>query len=105
MNGWALVLLALFALGGGAAIVGFLRLFQRLENQMNKQTQTLQTEMLEMSRQMNRQLSGNANIVHDYTRLMGEFQNRLGQLQESTQSMIRIGEDISSLQDILKTPK
>jgi len=54
---------------------------------------------------MNEQLMGNSSVIKDYTRLMGEFQHRLGQLQESTQSMIHIGRNISSLQDILKAPK
>ena len=92
--------------GGGAALVfWFLRSFERLEDQLNQQTRLFQTELLQISRQMNEQLTSNTSVVQDYTRLMGEFQNRLGQLQESTQSMIHIGQDISSLQDILKAPK
>ena len=86
----------------------FLTMFrasQRLEERLIQQNQSVQTQLLEMSRQMNQQLSQNASVVQDYTRVMGEFQNRLGQLQESTQSMIRIGQDISSLQDILQAPK
>ena len=103
---WIIAGFALVVLGGVAlAITWLLRIFQRLETQLNQQTQVIQSEMLRASHQMNEQLTSNANIVHNYSRLMGEFQNRLGQLQESTQSMIRIGSDISSLQDILRTPK
>jgi len=36
---------------------------------------------------------------------IGNLQYRLGQLQEATQSMVTIGKDISSLQDILRAPK
>ena len=82
-----------------------LQSIQRLAGQLNQQTQMVQSELLKMSRQMNEQLTSNSTVVQDYSRLMGEFQHRLGQLQESTQSMIRIGRDISSLQDILKAPK
>lgn len=78
---------------------------RRVEAQLNQQTQMVQAELLRLSRQMNEQLTSNTSVVSGYTHLMGEFQNRLGQLQESTQSMIRIGRDISSLQDILKAPK
>lgn len=81
------------------------RAFERLDRELNRHSQTLQSELLQVSRQMNEQLTGNSSVIKDYTRLMGEFQNRLGQLQESTQSMIHIGRDISSLQDILKAPK
>lgn len=91
--------------GLGAFFYFGLQSQRRLEGELNRQTQTFQAELLKLSRQMNDQLSSNSSVVHDYTRLMGEFQNRLGQLQESTQSMIRIGRDISSLQDILKAPK
>ena len=101
----------------GAALAAFLiivstlfaftliRFFLKLENQINQQTQAFQKELLLLSNRMNENLTSNAEVVKDYTRLMGDFQNRLGQLQESTHSMIRIGQDISSLQDILKAPK
>lgn len=81
------------------------RSFDRLDREIGRLSQTLQSELLQVSRQMNEQLTGNSSVIKDYTRLMGEFQHRLGQLQESTQSMIHIGRDISSLQDILKAPK
>lgn len=86
-------------------IIFFLRSFLRLENQLGLQTQTLQKELLLLSNRMSEHLTSNATVVKDYTRLMGDFQNRLGQLQESTRSMIQIGQDISSLQDILRAPK
>lgn len=95
---------AFFILSIFLAVV-FARSFRHLEHQMNLQTQALQRELLLLSNRMNEQLTSSAVVVKDYTRLMGDFQNRLGQLQESTQSMIRIGQDISSLEDILKAPK
>lgn len=81
------------------------RALRELEGRMSRQTQLIQGQLLDMSQQMNQQLSRNVSAVHDYTKIVGEFQSRLGQLQESTQSMIRIGQDISSLQDILRAPK
>lgn len=99
------ILLVVMASGLGFFLYANFQAQRRLEAQMNQQTQMVQTELLRLSRQMNEQLTSNTSVVSDYTRLMGEFQNRLGQLQESTQSMIRIGRDISSLQDILKAPK
>lgn len=90
---------------GAAVFLWILRAFHRLESHLSNQTQIFQGELLQLSRQMNEQLTSNTSVVKDYTRLMGDFQNRLGQLQESTHSMIRIGQDISSLQDILRAPK
>ena len=98
--------LALFALAVSATLgLWIFRSFQKLEISLGQQTQTFQKELLQISRQMNEQLTSNTSVVQGYTQLMGEFQHRLGQLQESTQSMIQIGRDISSLQDILRAPK
>ena len=98
-------LILLVIAGFGAFLYLNLQSQRRLERELNQQTQTVQAELLRLSCQMNEQLTSNSSVVQDYTRLMGEFQHRLGQLQESTQSMIRIGSDIASLQDILKAPK
>ncbi len=101
----SIALLVFFLVGGGLALSWMLRSLVRLESQIGQQSQLFQGELSRISNQMNAQMTSSATVVKDYTRLMGEFQNRLGQLQESTQSMIRIGEDISGLQDILKAPK
>ncbi len=105
MNILAVLLLAIALSIGIFVFVQALRVFKHLEGKINQQTQLFQSELLQMSRHMNEQLTSNASVVQDYTRLMGEFQNRLGQLQKSTETMIHIGQDISSLQDILKAPK
>lgn len=103
MNNTAVLILALGL--GGAVLFWVLRTFDRLEKELNRQTQVLQSELLKISTKMNEQLTNNTSLVQDYARQLGEFQNRLGQLQEATHSMIRIGQDISSLQDILRAPK
>lgn len=93
----------------GVSVVFFvyrvLESHRRLESSLDEQTRLFQKELLNLSRQMNEQLSCNTHIVQNYATQMGELQNRLGQLQESTQTMIHIGRDISSLQDILRAPK
>lgn len=99
--------MAVWVLGLGilGILVQHLRSFKRLEQDLNQLAKSFQSELFQMSAQMNQHLSTNTTVVQDYARLMGEFQHRLGQLHESTQSMIHIGRDISSLQDILKAPK
>lgn len=88
----------LLALGGlGAA--GFLGVWIFYSFQL------LQSNLLQVSRQLHDEIASNKVAVRDYTRLMGEFQNRLGQLQAATQTMIRMGEDISNLENILRAPK
>lgn len=96
----------MIALGG----LGFLafwisRSFVRIEREFHRQSQLFQNELLNLSRQMNGHLTNSTTIAQNYARQMGELQNHLGQLQQSTQTMIHIGRDISSLQDILKAPK
>jgi DNA recombination protein RmuC len=80
-----------------------------LQREMAALRSALQTQVLELSRQMNMQLENNTRFLretHDgYSRAVGQVQHRLGQLQEATQSMVEIGKDISSLQNILKAPK
>lgn len=90
---------------GGVLLFWVFRSFERLSIEVNQLRGSFHSELLQISGQMNQQLTNNASVVQDYTRLMGEFQHRLGQLQESTQAMIHIGRDISSLQDILRAPK
>lgn len=99
-------LLGIVALGATGAL-GFviLQVLRHVEKALSRQTQLFQKELIDLSRQMNHQLSSTASVVQSYAHQMGELQNRLGQLQESTQTMIHIGRDISSLQDILKAPK
>lgn len=90
---------------GIAAYMRNARTYRVLEGRIQEQTQTLQSELLKLATQVGEQLTTNTLVVKDYTRVMGDFQSRLGQLQESTHSMIRVGEDISSLQEILRAPK
>ncbi len=102
----SLVIIVALAVGVATILIFWLFWsFQRLERELHRQTQIFQSELLQVTRQVTEQISGSTTVVQDYTRLMGEFQNRLGQLQKSTETMIGIGRDISSLQDILRAPK
>ena len=69
----------------------------------------LNTQILELSNQLNQQLHKNnqflAQTQDGYRDAVGQVQHRLGELQQATRSMIEIGKDISSLQNILKSPK
>jgi DNA recombination protein RmuC len=58
---------------------------------------------------MNEQLTQNTQFLQQthagYRDAVGSVQHRLGELQEATKSMMDIGRDIASLQQILKAPK
>lgn len=80
-----------------------------MQREMTNLQSTMQNQILELSRQMNAQLENNNRFLREtqdgYSRTVGQIQHRLGELQESTQSMMSIGKDISSLQNILQAPK
>ena len=87
--------------------------------QMQAQNQALlqQTELLrqtqqgmsgqlnEIMRTVNETLSKGQGNISSQLRVVGEIQQKLGVLEESTNQMKAIGRDISSLQDILRAPK
>ena len=69
----------------------------------------LQEQIRSLSGQMADQQKQNTQFLQDnqqnYRQVMGDVQHRLGVLQQATQSMMDIGKDIASLQDILRAPK
>jgi len=87
--------------------------------QMQAQNQALlqQTELLRQTQQgmsgqlnaimhtVNETLSKGQGNISSQLRVVGEIQQKLGVLEESTNQMKAIGRDISSLQDILRAPK
>ena len=65
-------------------------------------------QLNEIMRTVNENLSksqGNITSQLGQTGVVGEIQQKLGLLEESTNQMKAIGKDISSLQDILRAPK
>lgn len=105
MDPWMIGIGVMALAGLGVVIFNVYRSMGQLSRDVNQQTQLFQKELLVLSQRMSDQLTANSSVVQNYARQMGELQNRLGHLQEATQSMIHIGRDISSLQDILKAPK
>ncbi len=69
----------------------------------------MKDQSLELSRQVQEQFRQNQSFLQEthrgYTQAVGTIQHRLGELQQATQSMVTIGRDIASLQDILRSPK
>lgn len=83
--------------------------FFQLQQELHNLHTTLQDQIHSLSRQMNDQMKQNTQFLQEnqksYHRIMGDVQHRLGVLQQATQSMMDIGRDIASLQDILRAPK
>ena len=69
----------------------------------------LNDQIRDLSNQVNQQLSQNnqflAQTHQGYREAVGQVQHRLGELQQATHAMLDIGKDISSLQNILRSPK
>ena len=83
--------------------------FLQFQQELHNLNAGLQGQIRSLSGQMNDQLKQNTQFLQEhqtnYRQVMGDVQHRLGALQQATQSMMDIGKDISSLQDILKAPK
>jgi DNA recombination protein RmuC len=85
----------------------------RTLTEFQKEIQTIKTafndQSLNLSRQLNEQLSQNTRFLSDthqnYNQAISQVQHRLGELQQATKSMLDVGKDISSLHDILHSPK
>ncbi len=80
-----------------------------LQRELGTLRSSIQDQILQLSGQMNTHLERNTRFLQEsheqYSRTVGQVQHRLGELQEVTRSMLTIGKDISSLQNILKAPK
>ena len=83
--------------------------FLQLQQELHNLNTTLQDQIHALSHQMNDQMKQNSQFLQEnqqsYRQIMGDVQHRLGVLQGATQSMMDIGKDIASLQDILRAPK
>lgn len=75
---------------------------QELQTSVNKQ-------ILDLTRNLNDHQKFNSKLLqdthHDYQNAMGQVHSKLGELNTATKTMVDIGKDISSLQDILRSPK
>ena len=85
------------------------RVLTEFQREMSGLRSTMNDQILDLSRQMNDQLKQNNRFVmqshQSYSETVGQVQHRLGELQQATQSMMDIGKDIASLQNILRAPK
>ena len=81
----------------------------QFQTEMGSLRQSMREQSQDISRQVQDLQSQNAKLFlqahQGYSEAIGKVQNRLGELQQATQSMVDIGKDIASLQDILKAPK
>ncbi|MCM8775422.1 MAG: DNA recombination protein RmuC [Candidatus Omnitrophica bacterium] len=111
-----LLLTALFVAVGvftrrqGAAVTDATsRIMTDLQREIADLRTSLQTQVLEISRHMNEHLTQSTAVLQKthqgYTDAVGQVHHRLGELQQATQSMVDIGKDIASLQQILRAPK
>ncbi|HXV27779.1 MAG TPA: DNA recombination protein RmuC [bacterium] len=107
--GGLLFLILLKRLSGRAAEDTSVKMIMELQREMTNLRGSIQDQVVRLSQQMNTQLEHNTRFLQDtheqYSRAVGQVQHRLGELQEATHSMMAIGKDISSLQNILKAPK
>jgi DNA recombination protein RmuC len=85
------------------------RLFLEFQQEMNGLRTSVNEQIVGLSRHVNEQLSQNHQVLvqsqQGYREAVGQVQHRLGELQSATKSMMDIGKDISSLQNILRAPK
>ncbi len=85
------------------------QLTQQMQKDLLDLRHSLQEQILAIQKQMGDQYAQNTRFLSDshrqYSDSVDKVQTRLGELQESTKTMVLIGRDIASLQDILKTPK
>jgi len=81
--------------------------------QTTQQLESLRTTLHDTMQTLGSQVSGTladtnrtmGDRLDNTTQLMGDVRQQLGQLKESSQRMIEMGQDISKLQDILQPPK
>jgi HAMP domain-containing protein len=87
-----------------------------LDGRLQETRQTLDSRLAEVDRKIgnsmesvSQRLEGNTKTVGDRldsaARVIGEVQKQLGVLSKATDAMQEMGKDISSLQDILRSPK
>lgn len=85
------------------------RLLMDFQNQVNALQNSVKDQVLAMSKQMGAQLEQQARFLQStqegYGQAVGQVQHRLGELQEATRSMMEVGKDIASLNQILQAPK
>jgi DNA recombination protein RmuC len=118
-----LLIFVAFLLGGG--LILFWTFWSRHKKEdpassvlllLQQQLDQLRVAMERSQQSINQQLSSHGEMMQNThktvgerldnaARTVGELQNKLGKLDEANQKIYEVGKDISSLQEILKSPK
>ncbi len=117
----AFVLLGILVVGAGVFAALYLlrqksgsdhsvaQVVMEFQKELSSLRGSVQDQMQTLGKQVQDQLSLNSKMLLDgqtgYSKAVGQVENRLGELQAATRSMMEIGKDISSLQNILRSPK
>lgn len=84
-------------------------LHQRLDNLTNSVLSHLNSQLDSVRKEIGERLRENVNFMqrshHDTSGSVKELQTKLVQLEEATRRIFEVGQDISSLHDILRAPK
>ncbi len=94
----------------------FHELQNQIRNNIEGNTQFIQTQMGQLTSQINSRLGESATLsskanqqinerLDNAARFFADLQNKLGKLDEANEKIYNVGKDISSLQEILRNPK
>ena len=105
----AIVALCFVLLGTNLALLYFFLRPKGSSKEMGDFRESVNAQIHALSRQVNAHLTQNNQFLtqtqQGYQEAVGHVQHRLGELQQATNSMMDIGKDIASLQNILRAPK
>ncbi|MBM3251468.1 MAG: DNA recombination protein RmuC [Candidatus Omnitrophica bacterium] len=77
----------------------------KISSEMNSQINALRGELNQRLQDTAEALRQSDKTVGDKLKIFGDVANSLGQLQEANKQLLSVGQDISSLQELLRAPK
>ena len=82
---------------------------QFLQNQLNEMSRTLDTKLTESTRMMQQQFGQSSKVIQGITgqshQILKDVTERLARLDETNKQVMSVGDQIKSLESILKNPK